>query len=54
MKKLLRNLVVLCVCLLLACAPAFAAYETTATIPVTVRQNRPDHQADLPLCPRAR
>ena len=41
MKKLLRNLVVLCVCLLLACAPAFAAYETTATIPVTVRQTGP-------------
>lgn len=41
MKKLLRNLVVLCVCLLLACAPAFAAYETNATIPVTVRQTGP-------------
>ena len=41
MKKLLRNLVVLCVCLLLACAPAFAAYETDATIPVTVRQTGP-------------
>ncbi len=41
MKKLLRNLVVLCVCLLLACAPAFAAYDTNATIPVTVRQTGP-------------
>ena len=41
MKKLLRNLVVLCVCLLLACAPAFAEYDTNATIPVTVRQTGP-------------
>ena len=41
MKKLLRNLVVLCVCLLLVCAPAFAEYKTTGIIPVTVRQTGP-------------
>ena len=41
MKKLLTNLCILCVCLMLACAPALAAYEAIGTIPVTVRQTGP-------------
>ena len=38
MRKLLKTLGILCICLLLVCAPAFAEYKTTGIIPVTVYQ----------------
>lgn len=40
MKKLLKNLFAVCLCLLLVCAPAMAkGYEVTIELPVTVRHS---------------